>query len=123
MSNKEQQPERIKASNQQLIDLDEKQGIVRAYINKFNVIDAAGDLSLPGSFKKTFSERLKKMWWLLNHDWDKSLGVTLSLEEDSFGAIATGKFNLKKQIGLDTFNDYVLFQSEGRTLQHSVRVS
>jgi hypothetical protein len=62
------------------------------------------------------------MWWLLNHDWNQSLGVTMALEEDSMGAIATGRFNLKKEIARDTFSDYLLFAEHGRTLQHSVRV-
>jgi HK97 family phage prohead protease len=114
--------ERLKQALEPAIDIDESKGIVRVYINKFNVVDAAGDVSLPGSFSKTFNERLKKMWWLLNHDWEKSLGLTLSLEEDGIGSIATGQFNLKKEIARDTFSDYLLFAENGRSLQHSVRV-
>jgi len=67
-------------------------------------------------------ERLKKIWWLLNHDYEKSLGVTLMLEEDMTGAIATGKFNLEKQLSRDVFSDYLFFAENDRTLQHSVRV-
>jgi hypothetical protein len=62
------------------------------------------------------------MWWLLNHDYEKSLGVTLMLEEDMTGAIATGKFNLEKQLSRDVFSDYLFFAENDRTLQHSVRV-
>jgi HK97 family phage prohead protease len=113
---------KTKAADSQIIDLSDK-GIVTVYINKFNVIDASGDLSLPGSFKKTFSERLKKMWWLLNHEWEQSLGVTMELKEDAIGAIAVGKFNLDKQIAKDTYSDYKFFAENDRTLQHSVRVS
>jgi HK97 family phage prohead protease len=115
--------ERIKQFAAPILDLDTEKGIVRTYINKFNVEDSYSEMSLPGSFAKTFRERLKKMWWLLNHDWEKSLGVTIALEEDSIGAIATGKFNLKKQIAVDTYNDYIFFAENSRTLQHSVRVS
>lgn len=113
--------ERRKASDLGILDIDEK-GIIRAYINKFNVVDLSKERSMPGSFRKTFNERLKKMWWLSNHDWDKSIGVTLALEEDNLGAIATGRINLNKQLGRDVFEDYKLFAEEGRTLQHSVRV-
>lgn len=115
--------ERVKALDLDPIDVDKKQGIVRVYINKFNVIDSYNEMSLPGSFSKTFRERLKKMWWLLNHEWEKSLGVTLALEEDGIGAIATGKFNLEKRLSQDVFSDYQFFADNGRTLQHSVRVT
>jgi HK97 family phage prohead protease len=115
--------ERVKSLDYEAIDIDQKQGIVRAYINKFNIADSYNEMSLPGSFSKTFRERLKKMWWLLNHEWEKSLGVTLSLEEDGIGAIATGKFNLEKRLSQDVFSDYQFFAENGRTLQHSVRVT
>lgn len=115
--------ERVKALDLDPIDVDKKQGIVRVYINKFNIIDSHNEMSLPGSFSKTFRERLKKMWWLLNHEWEKSLGVTLALEEDGIGAIATGKFNLEKRLSQDVFSDYQFFAENGRTLQHSVRVT
>lgn len=110
-----------KASDSPILDLTDK-GIVTVYINKFNVIDDSGDLSLPGSFKKTFNDRLKKMWWLLNHEWEDSLGVTMELKEDRLGAIAVGKFNLDKQLCRDVFSDYKFFAENDRTLQHSVRV-
>lgn len=115
--------DRVKALDLDPIDVDKKQGIVRVYINKFNVLDSYDEMSLPGSFSKTFRERLKKMWWLLNHEWEKSLGVTLALEEDGIGAIATGKFNLEKRLSQDVFSDYQFFAENGRTLQHSVRVT
>lgn len=115
--------ERVKSLELDPIDVDKKQGVVRVYINKFNVIDSYNEMSLPGSFSKTFRERLKKMWWLLNHEWEKSLGVTLALEEDGIGAIATGKFNLEKRLSQDVFSDYQFFAENGRTLQHSVRVT
>jgi HK97 family phage prohead protease len=114
--------ERRKAFDAPIIDVQKDKGIVRSYVNKFNVIDSYGEMSLSGAFKKTFQERIKKIWWLLNHDYDKSLGVTLSLEEDQFGAIATGKFNLEKQLSRDVFSDYLFFAENDRTLQHSVRV-
>lgn len=114
--------ERRKAYDAEIVDVDKTKGIVRSYINKFNVVDSYSEMSLFGSFTKTFKERLKKMWWLLNHDYEKSLGITLMLEEDMTGAIATGKFNLEKQLSRDVFSDYLFFAENDRTLQHSVRV-
>ena len=114
---------KIKAINQTVVDLDQKQGLVKTYINTFNVIDSWNEVSLPGSFKKTFAENFKNIYWLKNHDWEIMPGITLELLEDGKGAIAVGKMNLKKQESIDLWNDYLLYAEHGRSLEHSVRVS
>lgn len=105
-------------------DIDEKQGIVSAYANAFNILDEDGDVSLPGSFTKTLQENLGRMRWLLNHDTDKLLGVPFidGGIQDSFGLLGNNKFNMQKEIARDTFEDYKLYKEFGRTLEHSVRV-
>lgn len=113
---------KLKSINQQIVDLDEKQGIVKTYINTFNVMDTWNEVSLPGSFKKTFQENFKKIYWLKNHDWDIMPGITKELYEDLKGAIAVGQINMKKQVGVDLWNDYMLYAENGRSLEHSVRV-
>lgn len=105
-----------------LIEFDDKEGFVKTYINTFNVIDSQNDISLPGSFAKTFRENFKNIFWYLNHDDDEMLGIPLKLYEDSVGAIAEAQFNLKKQIAIDTYEDYKLYAKHKRSLQHSVRV-
>lgn len=113
---------KIKSVNQTIIDLDKNQGIVKAYINTFNVIDAFGEVSLPGSFKKTFGENFKNIYWLKNHNWDIMPGITKELTEDVKGAIAIGQINMKKQESVDLWNDYLLYAENNRSLEHSVRV-
>ena len=114
---------KTKAIKQSVIDLDGKQGLVKTYINSFNIVDKYSEVSLPGSFKKTFTENFKKIYWLKNHDWDMMPGVTKELYEDGFGAVAVGQINMKKQVGVDLWNDYLLFAENDRSLEHSIRTS
>jgi len=113
---------KTKATYQQIIDLDKAQGLVKAYINTFNVVDDYNEISLPGSFKKTFAENFKNIYWLKNHNWDIMPGITKELFEDGKGAVAVGQINMKKQEGIDLWNDYLLYAENGRSLEHSVRV-
>ena len=103
-------------------DLDEVKGIVTVYINSFNNEDSDGDISLPGSFKRTFKNNGDSIQHWLNHDRDKLIGVPIKLYEDDFGAIAISQLNIDKQLGHDVFSDYKLFAEHKKTLQHSVRV-
>ena len=105
-----------------VIDFDDKSGIVKTYINSFNIKDHQNDLSLPKSFQKTFKDNFKNIFWHVNHDSNTMPGMTKELYEDNSGAIAIGQFNLKKQFSLDLYEDYKLFAENGRSLQHSVRV-
>lgn len=113
---------RNKALKAEILDVNKESGIVRTYINTFNIVDDYNEVSMPGSFKKTFKENLNNIYWLLNHDWNMMPGITTKLEEDKQGAIATGQINMKKQLGVDVWNDYLLFAEHGRSLEHSVRV-
>ncbi|TSA54092.1 MAG: hypothetical protein D4R45_04470 [Planctomycetaceae bacterium] len=106
----------------QVKDLDTEKGIVTVYINSFDNEDSDGDISLPGSFKRTFKNNGPTIQHWLNHDRDKLIGVPIKLYEDDFGAIAVSQLNIKKQLGRDVFEDYKLFAEHDKTLQHSVRV-
>lgn len=106
----------------QVKDLDTEKGIVTVYINSFNNQDSDGDISLPGSFKRTFKNNGQTIQHWLNHDRDKLIGVPISFKEDDIGAIAVSQLNINKQLGRDVFEDYKLFSSHDKTLQHSVRV-
>ena len=103
-------------------DLDEKEGIVTLYMNSFDNEDSDGDISVKGSFKKTFKENIGEIWHLLNHNTNYWLGIPLELIEDDFGAIAVSQMNMEKQIAKDVFEDYRLCAKHNRTLQHSIRV-
>lgn len=112
----------LKNLEYQVKDLDDKKGIVVVYINAFNVEDTDGDISLPGSFKRTFKNNGNRIQHWLNHDRNKLLGVPIKLGEDDFGAYAHSQLNMQKQLGRDVFEDYKLFAEHGKTLEHSVRV-
>lgn len=112
----------LKNLEYQVKDLDDKKGIVVVYINAFNVEDTDGDISLPGSFKRTFKNNGNRIQHWLNHDRNKLLGVPIKLGEDDFGAYAHSQLNLQKQLSRDVFEDYKLFAEHGKTLEHSVRV-
>lgn len=103
-------------------DLDESKGVVTIYINAFGNEDSDGDISLPGSFKRTFKNNGHTIQHWLNHERDKLLGVPIKLYEDDLGAVAVSQLNIRKQLGKDVFEDYKLFAEHGKTLQHSVRV-
>ena len=103
-------------------DLDEEKGIVTVAVNGIGVVDSQNDISMPGSFNKTLKENIGRMKWFLNHDTTQLLGVPLSGEEKDGNLIMVGQLNLSKQIGRDTLEDYKLYASAGRTLEHSIGV-
>lgn len=106
----------------QVKDIDSAKGIVTIAINAFNIEDSDGDISLPGSFKRTFKNNGNTIQHWLNHDRDKLIGVPIKLYEDKEHAIAVSQLNINKQLGKDVFEDYKLFAEHEKTLQHSVRV-
>jgi HK97 family phage prohead protease len=102
-------------------EVDDK-GIVRIAVNAFDNKDADGDISAKGSFIKTLNERFDRLKWFLNHDRTKLLGVPVSGEETSKHLVMKAKFNMNKQLSVDTYNDYLLYQEYGKTLEHSIGV-
>lgn len=103
------------------LDVTDK-GIVTVAVNGIGIEDAQHDISQPGSFVDTLRDDIAKMRWYLNHDTRQLLGVPLSGEEKDGNLIMTGQMNLNKQICRDVFEDYKLFHSAGRTLEHSIGV-
>ena len=103
-------------------DLDEAKGIVTVAVNGIGIVDSQNDISMPGSFNKTLKENIGRMKWFLNHDTTQLLGVPLEGEEKEGNLVMVGQLNLSKQIGRDTLEDYKLYASAGRTLEHSIGV-
>ena len=103
-------------------DLDETRGIVTVAVNGIGIVDSQNDISMPGSFNKTLKENIARMKWFLNHDTTQLLGVPLEGEERDGNLVMVGQLNLAKQIGRDTLEDYKLYASAGRTLEHSIGV-
>jgi len=113
---------RDKAAQAIILDIDTEKHTVKAAINTFNMVDDQFEESLPGSFKKTFKENFKDIFWYVNHEPSLMPGVTTELYETDKAAVAVGMFNMKKDLGRDLYEDYKLFAEHNRSLQHSVRV-
>jgi len=102
--------------------IDETKGVVIIAANAFNNIDSQGDVSLPGSFKKTI-ENIKNIYWYKNHDTHETLGMVVNLWEDPHFLNAELKFNLDKEISRNMYSDYKFFQEHNNEIKHSVGVS
>lgn len=111
----------IKSFSGSVADIDDKGVIVKA-VNAFNVRDAAGDISLKGSFTKTLKEGFGRVRWYLNHNQEQLLGVPIEGTQTDTHLVMKSRINLNKQIGRDTYEDYKMYASEGKSLEHSVGV-
>lgn len=104
-----------------LKDLDEKQGIVKAYANAYDNEDDDKDISAKGSFKKTVQENYKRIRVLKDHDKRISLGVPLEIDaNDSYGLLTTTKFNLQKEVSRDMFTDIIMMKEHGLNAELSI---
>lgn len=68
-----------------LIDADEKAGIVKGYGSVFGNVDSDGDVINKGAYKKTIEENGNRVKYLYQHDMDKPLGKIVKLAEDDKG--------------------------------------
>jgi len=113
---------RDKATEAIISDIDTEKHTVKAVINTFGIADDQFEESQPGSFKKTFKENFKDIFWYVNHECEDMPGITLELYETAKEAVAVGRFNMNKDLGKELYEDYKLFAEYNRSLQHSVRV-
>jgi HK97 family phage prohead protease len=102
-------------------DVDEK-GRVLVAANAIGNVDSDEDRSMPGSFSKTLRENFNRLKWFLNHRTDQLLGVPVEGKEDGTYLKMLGQLNMKKQLSLDTYEDYKLYAEYGRSLEHSIGV-
>ena len=104
-----------------VIELDQK-GQVLIAVNGIGNEDSDGDISAPGSFKKTLRENFARSRWFLNHDTTVLLGVPIKGNETTSYLEMLAQFNLEKEISRDTYSDYLLYKEYGKSLEHSVGV-
>lgn len=102
-------------------DVDAK-GRVLVAANAIGNVDSDEDRSMPGSFTKTLKENFNRLKWFLNHKTDLLLGVPVEGREEGNHLKMLGQLNMKKQLSLDTYEDYKLYAEYGRTLEHSIGV-
>ena len=75
----------------ELLDADEKAGIVKGYASTFGNKDSDNDIINKGAYKKTIEENGKRIKYIYQHDMDKPLGVIKMLEEDNKGLMFEAK--------------------------------
>lgn len=104
-----------------LKDLDETKGEVIAYANAYNFEDSDKDISAYGSFDKTVNENFKRIRVLKDHNPTLMIGVPLLIDtKDTYGLLTHTKFNLKKDLGRDMFEDVKLMHENGLNAELSI---
>ncbi len=112
---------KFKQTPHEVKDLDQSDGIITAYANVYNVEDTDGDISMPGSFKKTVQEQRKRIRVLKDHMSTVSLGVPIELNaEDEYGLKTRTQFNLKKDVAKDMFTDIQLMMEHDMNAELSI---
>lgn len=87
------------------------EGIIDGYANVYNLKDSDGDISLPGSFTKTVTERKNNIRIFKNHS-PILVGVPQEFDSlDPHGLRIVGKMIMTTPTGRDTFEE-VKFLSE-----------
>ena len=107
------------------IETSEEKGEVTILANGLEIKDFQGDVSARGSFKKTlgdFNSGKRSIFHYKNHNSNETVGFIIHGEETDKDLVLTSRLNLKKQIGLETFEDYKLAQELGKNIEHSVGV-
>jgi HK97 family phage prohead protease len=84
----------------EVIDADEKNGIVKGYGSVFGNVDSDGDIINKGAYKKTIQENGSRVKYLYQHDMDKPIGKMVNLEEDEKGLVFEAQVP-KTRLGLD----------------------
>ena len=106
------------------IDTTEK-GEVTILANGLEIEDFQGDISTKGSFKKTlndFNAGKRPIFHYKNHNNNEMIGFITKGEECDNNLVLTSQLNLKKQISLETFEDYKLAMELKKNIEHSVGV-
>ena len=107
--------------NKEIKEVD-PQGTVIFYANTFNNLDGDGDISLPGSFKKTLKENASRLRHLKYHDTRLMPGVIREISEDQTGLLVKSQLILNTQLGKETYEEYKAMFDAGKQMEHSVRV-
>ena len=85
----------------ELLDADEKAGIVKGYGSYFGNKDSDNDVIVKGAYKKTIEENGERVKYLYQHDMFKPIGKMVELYEDDKGLVFVAEV-AKTQLGMDT---------------------
>jgi HK97 family phage prohead protease len=84
----------------ELIDADEKAGIIKGYGSYFGNKDSDDDIITKGAYKKTIAENGERVKYLYQHDMNQPIGKMLELYEDDKGLVFVAEIP-KTQLGMD----------------------
>jgi HK97 family phage prohead protease len=101
----------------ELLDADEKAGVVKGYASVFDNKDSDNDIIRKGAYNKTIAENGKRVKYLYQHDMDKPLGKMTMLEEDGKGLVFEAKI-AKTTLG----NDVIELIKSGVITENSVGI-
>jgi len=84
----------------ELIDADEKAGIIKGYGSYFGNKDSDNDVIMKGAYKKTIAENGERVKYLYQHDMNQPIGKMNELYEDDKGLVFVAEI-AKTQLGKD----------------------
>ena len=84
----------------ELIDADEKAGIIKGYGSYFGNKDSDNDVIMKGAYKKTIAENGDRVKYLYQHDMNQPIGKMTELYEDDKGLVCVAEIE-KTQFGKD----------------------
>ena len=84
----------------ELIDADEKAGIIKGYGSYFGNKDSDNDVIIKGAYKKTIAENGERVKYLYQHDMNQPIGKMTELYEDDKGLVFVAEI-AKTQMGMD----------------------
>ena len=84
----------------ELIDADEKAGIIKGYGSYFGNKDSDNDVITKGAYKKTIAENGDRVKYLYQHDMNQPIGKMTELYEDDKGLVFVAEI-AKTQLGKD----------------------
>lgn len=96
-------------------DIDARSRKVSGYLSSFGNIDTDNDIIVRGAFAKSIRERKDKIFFLLQHNWEKPLGKFQKLEEDDKGLY------FEAEIANTSYgNDLIELYAAGIINEHSI---
>lgn len=101
----------------EIIDLDEKNNIVKGYGSYFDNKDSDMDIIRRGAYQKTIQENGQRVKYLYQHDMMQPIGKMNELFEDEKGLVFTAEIP-KTQLG----NDVIELMKAGVITENSVGI-
>ena len=112
----------LKSVDQKINDIDQKEGIVRAYVAAFSNKDKVGDVIEKGAFMKTIKEQGGKdeFYFYRNHNKNLVPAIVLEAKEDDYGLLFTAKLLKGTPEGDFAMAYYAANAEAGKQVKHSI---